>query len=624
MTAWFEWFDAHPGVHLVAGWLPLVLLAAELGWQSRRPDHGGDGLNVTLLALALLGWRWPELLGIHAVGVAEPEIVAGGLATRIDWLPYRAAATGFAGPLTLWLQFPTHWLGVPLDTFNARFAALLLDGIALAGGYTALRFAARPLTAALAMLPALALLANGHDPGVFQYSATHATLAVAAWTVVALLAARGAMTSDHCGERKWAISAGLGVALLPWCGAGAIPWACVLGGTGVWWLTRIAGVAATRRRDAVKWFGIASVYLMLLGVCWINGLGEFSTWRSIYFSTGLAPGPDLQASTHRLTLAFVATAAIAALLRGLSTPIGQRRTLVGAGVLGFMLLLGQSFGEPPAIFGSFADYWRHPRSALGTTLKRFSQPNDTVAVWGNDAALLAETELAPATRPATSRLFVGFAAIDGDEDPLDRYLSDLTERRPVFFVDLGDFDHTTVPALATRIEDDFLLVRTTNGRRLYARRDIVRARGIPVGNILPLSLEAATLTEAAVPMAYVDSPDGGRRIFAHAPSDLAHPIPPGAAKLRGRFGFQPDVELQTKTPTTGAVFAVELVQPDGSMERRFEQLLRPFENEADRVTHEFEVDLTGNAATSVLLRIFEYGNNSADWTFWEDLRFETE
>lgn len=128
--------------------------------------------------------------------------------------------------------------------------------------------------------------------------------------------------------------------------------------------------------------------------------------------------------------------------------------------------------------------------------------------------------------------------------------------------------------------------------------------------------------------ASVDVTDGGATFFAHAPSTIAFPLPPGARTIIGGFGFRPGAyAADNPTPTDGAEFRLELVGADGRRRTIFQRLLEPTTVDADRGVQSFTVRLPADRAPDEHLQFVitpgRADSAATDWTFWTDLRLES-
>lgn len=117
--------------------------------------------------------------------------------------------------------------------------------------------------------------------------------------------------------------------------------------------------------------------------------------------------------------------------------------------------------------------------------------------------------------------------------------------------------------------------------------------------------------------------DGSRMRLVHAPGSLIVPRPPGARKLKVRFGFPDDASLEPDA-TNGAIFVIWLV--DGKTRTKLSsRKLEPKLNPGDHGLKEITLDLPENRHPQDSFLVLEtdaMGNASKDWTFWSEPQFE--
>jgi hypothetical protein len=102
-------------------------------------------------------------------------------------------------------------------------------------------------------------------------------------------------------------------------------------------------------------------------------------------------------------------------------------------------------------------------------------------------------------------------------------------------------------------------------------------------------------------------------LFAHARSELSHPVPPHARRLELGFGF---LDGALAGSTDGARFEVFALHPDGSRRSLWSRVLRPREAEADRGPQRAKVALPGAGVEKLLLSIDPLEHAAWDWTYW--------
>lgn len=332
----------------------------------------------------------------------------------------------------------------------------------------------------------------------------------------------------------------------------------------------------------------------------------------------------------------------------------RRLLLGGFVVLAGLLQLGVRVRNGlPENYGRLATDWRTPYEDVARHIRAMARPGDRLAIWGWWTHLQVETGLPQATREAHSERQI-------TESPLrdsffrPRYLTDLQSSRPVFFVDAVGPDsfgyshragngHETFPALGDFVAANYVLLKDFGRARLFLRKDQAEARTTPLPLLEPLALEGFTektangavarLGDAPPPDAYerrfADQRIFGELIphhpldlFAHAPSRLVHPLPPGTLRLRGAAAIQPQAYANPGNSTDGATFTVRWIAADGSTTPAWERRLDPQANPADRAPAEF--DLTAPAAGAVAVEfVIDPGRTArCDWTYWHDLRLD--
>jgi hypothetical protein len=629
MKALFVWLDANPAVYGAIGVVATLPLAVWLTLALRR-ERGAlgtlrSGWVPVLFLFVMAGWRWPALLEVRDVGVEEARLVAAALSLeQPDGVSFRAVDPLDGGPIPLLALWPTRALGVPQDYFNARLAALLMDWGALVIGLGLLRARFGAAVAVSGLLPTLMVLAGVVDQRVVIYSAWHAVLLI---TMAAIaLGARG-WWRMKAGRRAtaWWVGAGFFAGLLGWCGPEARWWMGALGVAAMW------AVAKTRtERLRVTGAVIAGLaYAAALGWCWLHGIGHVEDFWIRYRVASLGKDAALPGTGW-----IVAAAAFAAAV-GLGV-VRERsrwwRVAVGFAVVGGAIpVAARVAAGAPEIWGKFAEYWRQPRGETAQAIMAFARAGDTMAVWGWRPELHVETGLRQAVRSTTSAREIGPVSPGDRMYFRRRYMKELRENAPVFFVDAvapgtGRFTqrerpgHETFAELGDLVRYEYVLIKETGSGRIYMNGEEVRARNPKRRGVVPLVREAMTRVEAGIPL----NPLSDTRLMAHAPSLLEHPVPPGAEWLRGAFGIMADAYLRQGEATDGAVFAIDVIDARGRSERRFARKLDPIRREEDRGTFEFTVDLRGLGAASVQL-VTEAGERSDfDWTYWEALRFEGE
>lgn len=146
-----------------------------------------------------------------------------------------------------------------------------------------------------------------------------------------------------------------------------------------------------------------------------------------------------------------------------------------ADLFGFLRLIA----APHA--GQFtAQRGRLVRSPTAEFVHAITRPDDSVAIWGWEPAVLVEARRRNATRePESSR-----ELFDSDQRPFyrARYLADLSRAKPAVFVDVtgpgtfffedrARYGHETFPALAQYIATHYRLLALMGHSRVYLRND---------------------------------------------------------------------------------------------------------------------------------------------------------
>ncbi|MFT3830908.1 MAG: hypothetical protein QM691_14490 [Opitutaceae bacterium] len=352
-------------------------------------------------------------------------------------------------------------------------------------------------------------------------------------------------------------------------------------------------------------------------------------------------------------LTLLAATVIVGLWNGYPTSRG-RRLLVAS-----ILLLGGVGAsalrlrcEAPANLRTLAHDWRAPHSVISRHIRQVARPGDRLTIWGWWPHLHVETALPQGTRDAhTFRQMEPSPRRDTFYRP--RFLADLQAHRPTFFVDavgptsFGFHDregnaHETFPELREFVARHYVFVKDFMFARLYMRRDLAAERHTRLPLVVPLTLAGFSVTEAVGEVSRLgDAPpappyegryEDGRNfgdltplpaldLFAHAPSRLVHPLPPGTLHLRGAGAFRDAAFSNPAAATDGATFAVRWIAADGSRTLAWERRLDPAANHVDRAPAAFDL-ATPADATAVEFTIEPGASNSFDWTYWHDLRFD--
>jgi hypothetical protein len=142
---------------------------------------------------------------------------------------------------------------------------------------------------------------------------------------------------------------------------------------------------------------------------------------------------------------------------------------------------------------------------------------------------------------------------------------------------------------------------------------------IPVA-IQPITMNSLIAKQTWTGQAY----DSNGNIVAHAPSLLTVLVPRGIGAISGDFGFFPG-SYERPDGTFGAIFAINVLSPDGTRTCIFCRQLNPREVEHDRGLQSFEAAVVVPDATIAELAIYPPPgkSNAFDWTYWTNLKFET-
>jgi hypothetical protein len=161
-----------------------------------------------------------------------------------------------------------------------------------------------------------------------------------------------------------------------------------------------------------------------------------------------------------------------------------------------------------------------------------------------------------------------------------------------------------------RFARSFRPTRDYNGVSLFVRR-----APEPPGATLPSGLLLASQDPLVVsqPLVVEKRRGIGWILFAHARSELAHPVPPHARRLELGFGY---LDGALEGATDGARFEVFAVHADGSRSALWSRVLRPREVEADRGPQRAAFALPAAGVEKLVLSIDPLEHPSWDWTYW--------
>ena len=201
---------------------------------------------------------------------------------------------------------------------------------------------------------------------------------------------------------------------------------------------------------------------------------------------------------------------------------------------------------------------------------------------------------------------------------------------PARFFDWAHFARTLEPDGIvrpwTQEVTEMLLPRRDGGWASFARsfRPSVDYNGVsvferrtrePQGAARPVGLLRASEEPLLVSQPLVvEKREGiGWILFAHARSELSHPVPTEARWLELGFGF---LDGALEGSTDGARFEVFALHPDGSRRSLWSRARRPREAEAARGPQRATVALPGAGLEKLIFSIDPLEHASWDWTYW--------
>jgi hypothetical protein len=630
MTGSFlTWLNHHPAAYWWIGFGVTAALLFGCWLAGRRGRHAAkgwgsaDGVAVMTLFLLVLAWRWPVLLDAQPGSVAESRMVASAMAMAVDAVPYQSADPGADGLLSVLVLLPTHWLGLPQVYFNARLVALLLDWGTLLAGYFVLR-RGRPVgDAMLALLPAALVL------GTFG---VHSRLGYASWHLGLFLLALGGLLlwrlrfTGPAGWRRLArlLVAALILGFIPWCHRAALPAALGLWVVFLLYARRSAGPDGALFTRRLYQVGAMALYGNVAMVCLIHGVDQWYRFWISYVCAGTAGGEAGMEFTGA-TL-WQAGLALAALGLGVSCvrSLDPRRAFVGAVLLTGLVLAEHFRSGMPGNLGRPENNARSPDLELAAHIRAMRLPNDRLVVWGNNPHLYVETNIRPGVSSLSSLGEIRESNAERDKFRA-RYLAELRNDRPRFFVDVGTptlagyevrtkSGHEVFPQLAEFINDYYRLESDDGQRRLYNRHDRTLIDRKP-GDMIPIGLEKVRIIQATGSL----SDMGEGRWLAHAPSRFAYVLPPDAESVNGAYGFIASSYQNPSAATDGATFLIETVTGDGRREVLLKRRLNPASNPEDRGPVAFKLELPRSQGGQLEFTVDPGEGNGYDWTYWQGL-----
>lgn len=422
----------------------------------------------------------------------ESQFIAGALTLRQDPVFWRSVDGMTAGPLIFYPLLPLAWLGLPLDYFTARLAAIL--GFAAAAGALH-RLVARhhgDRAAFLGLLPLVIFLGQATDQNFIHYSSEIVPVVLISCAALLLLAPGPASPGRL-------LAGGLIAGLTPWAKLQSAPIAAVLVLAALW--RERHHPAGGSRAGLLCGATLVPALTVGVGLAWFGLLEEFSRSYLVQnlFYTEPARHAALVESNFRrwepaqIRFALTATSALAGALLALvlrpraavTAPLfgvgiatclvalvcillpgrdflhylllllpplvwlggaawglleqgaagSRRRWAVAALPLGVVLvLLGLRWGRPhPPMLGQLAGWWRQPYTEIDNLIRLLARPERGLALWGWRMDLYVSARCWHATRSAYN--YWELRESPQRDHFRARYLADLERNRPVVFVD---------------------------------------------------------------------------------------------------------------------------------------------------------------------------------------------
>ncbi len=534
--------DATPFNSAPLGW---VLLALALGWIARSVRATNPPASIgwgwwTLAGAMLFCFRWPLLWVPHQLNPDESQLIAGAITLRHDPVFWRSVDGGTAGPLDFFPLLPVAWAdGIAsfavarAISLGAIFATLIFAGETIA-------LFADAVVARIAVLPALVFFSLTTDPD-FIHSSTEVMpvllLATAGW-----LAMQQSVAPRRA--RLWAVALLLGA--VPWAKLQAAPFAAALWLLVTWRETRpdrppallplLAGallptvaafafVTLTGQLEhlVVPYFlqNFAYVgapqfsWLGTLHAQWLNALtdGYAGLWlagAAIFFVSAavrlrsapaeirpwatvavllLAAGAFSAFGPRRPSLHHLQFLLLPAVwLSGVALAVAWKQTRTGL-IAGLFLaccvvpqLAWRAFGSD-AFAGINALRPTAAHRQLADLVRKFSAPDEPLAIWGWRSSLYVEAHRRQATRQAhtEAQIYPG----RWQRYFLQRYFEDFQAANPPVFADAvgpgnfafeaPQFAHERFPPLRDWVRAHYTFVGQVDGTRLFLRNDHLTA-----------------------------------------------------------------------------------------------------------------------------------------------------
>lgn len=273
---------------------------------------------------------------------------------------------------------------------------------------------------------------------------------------------------------------------------------------------------------------------------------------------------------------------------------------------------------------------------IAGVVRQFTQPGDTLAIWGWSPRVHLETGLPQATRDGNSFRQIE-ESTQRDNYYRPRYLSDFARNRPTVFVDaVGPgffryFDrprwgHETFPALSAYVQSEYRLQVDVFGARVYVRRDLITSRSAQLRRAEHELRFLQSRGEVPSPLPNFDLPRRfiyGREVFhMQTPSEATWELFGDEIEFHFSYGFEPEAYL--RGTTNGAEIQAELLVPGEEPREVFYRELKPQTALEDRGLFSASVMLPAVAqGTKLRVRTLPgaHNDNAWDWVFLADPRF---
>jgi len=501
-----------------------------------------------LVAAILLCFRWPLVWVPHQFNPDESQLIAGAITLRHDPVFWRSVDGSTAGPLDYYPLLPAAWGNGLASYAIARLIGLAaVVGTGFFAG-EALAIVAGTTVARLAVLPALAFHALTTNPDFTHYSTEVMPvllLAAAGYAAVGLGAApsrtRLGMVGLLLGSVPWAKPQAAPLALTLWALvalrelAAKRPRAFIplVAGSLLPALVCFAGVTLTGEtqhmilpflvrnlgyvreaplpwddRIVLQWQNALTDGFLGL---WLAGTMAFvvpallgirrapESLRRVTLAAGIllavsawsVVAPSRPSTHHLLFLALPLTWMAGAALALVWPPVGATgRSMKGLLIAGLFLACGvlpqvlwrARAGDAFAFFTTAPVRPAHRQ--LTELVRRFSNPDEPIAIWGWRCSLYVEAGRRQATRQAQSEAQIYANPLQAYF--LRRYFEDFQAANPPVFADAvgpGNFAfenraraHESFAPLRTWVRARYTLVADLDGTRLYVRNDRLALR----------------------------------------------------------------------------------------------------------------------------------------------------